>query len=148
MRDDATTQPVIFKDIFGKPVVTCFDQPDSSSDGGAVLLKACDDQLGLTEAIVACVTDARKPGKVIHSFRDLMRQRVFGIACGYEDCNDAERLAEDPMQKLLVDRDTIEGSALASHSTLSRFENGLGSKALMRMGMPWRIPSLPVTTDG
>ena len=134
MRDDTTTQPVVFKDLFGKPVVACFDQPDSSSDGGAVLLKACDDRLGLTEAIAACVADARQPGKVIHSFCDLVRQRVFGIACGYEDCNDAERLAEDPMQKLLVDRDAIEGSALASQSTLSRFENALGPKALMRMG--------------
>ena len=134
MRDDTTTQPVVFKDLFGKPVVACFDQPDSSSDGGAVLLKACDDRLGLTEAIAACVADARQPGKVIHSFHDLVRQRVFGIACGYEDCNDAERLAEDPMQKLLVDRDPIAGGALASQSTLSRFENALGPKALMRMG--------------
>jgi hypothetical protein len=71
---------------------------------------------------------------VVHSFRDLVRQRVFGIACGYEDCNDAGRLAEDPMQKLLVDRDPLEGSALASQSTLSRFENALGPKALMGMG--------------
>jgi hypothetical protein len=134
MRDDTTTQPVVFKDLFGKPVVACFDQPDSSSDGGAVLLKACDDRLGLTEAIATCVADTRQPGKVIHSFRDLVRQRVFGIACGYEDCNDAQRLAEDPMQKLLIERDPIEGCALASQSTLSRFENALGPKALMRMG--------------
>jgi len=134
MRDDTTTQPVVFKDLFGKPVVARFDQPDSSSDGGAVLLKACDDRLELTEAIAACVADARQPGKVIHRFHDLVRQRVFGIACGYEDCNDAERLAEDPMQKLLVDRDPIAGGTLASQSTLSRFENALGPKALMRMG--------------
>jgi len=134
MRDDSITQPVVFKDLFGKPVVAHYDQPDSSSDGGAVLLKACDDRLGLTQAIAGCVTDARQPGKVVHSFHDLVRQRVFGIACGYEDCNDAERLAEDPMQKLLVERDPIEGSALASQSTLSRFENALGPKALMRMG--------------
>jgi hypothetical protein len=134
MRDDTTAQPVLFKDLFDKPVVARFDQPDSSSDGGAVLLKTCDERLGLTEAIAACVNDARQPGKVIHSFHDLVRQRVFGIACGYEDCNDAERLAEDPMQKLLVDRDPIEGLALASQSTLSRFENALGPKALLRMG--------------
>lgn len=134
MRDDTTTQPVVFKDLFGKPVVACFDQPDSSSDGGAVLLKACDDQLGLTAAIAGCVADARQPGKVVHRFHDLVRQRVFGIACGYEDCNDAGRLADDPMQKLLVERDPIEGSALASQATLSRFENALGPKALMRMG--------------
>lgn len=134
MRDDTTTQSVVFKDLFGKPIVACFDQPDSSSDGGALLLKACDERLGLTEAIAACVNDTRQPGKVVHGFHDLVRQRVFGIACGYEDCNDADRLADDPMQKLLVDRDPIEGSALASQSTLSRFENALGPKGLMRMG--------------
>jgi len=134
MRDNTTTQSVVFNDLFGKPVVARFDQPDSSSDGGAVLLKACDERLGLTKSIAACVADARQPGKVVHSFHDLVRQRVFGIACGYEDCNDAGRLAEDPIQRLLVDRDPVNGSALASQSTLSRFENALGPKALLRMG--------------
>ncbi len=134
MEDDTTTPSVIFKDLFGTPVVARFDQPDSSSDGGALLLKACDQRLGLTAAIAACVSDTRQPGKVVHSFHDRVRQRVFGIACGYEDCNDAGRLADDPMQKLLVERDPIAGEALASQSTLSRFENALGPKALMRMG--------------
>jgi hypothetical protein len=128
MRDDSTLRPVLFKDLLNKPVVACFDQPDSSSDGGAVLLRPCDERLGLTQAIASCVSDARQAGKVVHSFHDLVRQRVFGIACGYEDCNDAGRLAGDPMQKLLVDRDPIEGCALASQSTLSRFENALGPK--------------------
>lgn len=134
MRDDITTQPVLFKDLFEKPLMARFDQPDSSSDGGALLLKACDQRLGLTDAIATCVSDTRQPGKIVHSFHDLVRQRVFGIACGYEDCNDAERLAEDPMHKLLVDRDPIAGDLLASQSTLSRFENAVGPKALMRMG--------------
>ena len=62
-------------------------------------------------------------------------RRVFGIACGYEDCNDAARLSQDPMHKLLVGRDPMEGAALASQPTLSRFENALGPKALMRMGL-------------
>jgi len=64
MRDETTTQAVLFKDLFGKLVVACFDQPDSSSDGGAVLLKARDERLGLTEAIAASVSDSRQPGKV------------------------------------------------------------------------------------
>lgn len=134
MRDDTTTQSVAFNDLFGKPVVARFDQPDSSSDGGALLLKACDERLGLTEAMADCVADTRQARKVLHSFHDLVRQRVFGIACGYEDCNDARRLSEDPMQRLLIDRDPMDGTALASQATLSRFENALGPKALMRMG--------------
>ncbi len=114
MRDDTTQQSFVFKDLFGKPVVARFDQPDSSSDGGAVLLKACDQRLGLTDALSRCLHDRRQQSKVAHSFHDLIRQRVFGIACGYEDCNDAARVGNDPVHKLLVDRDPMEGPALAS----------------------------------
>jgi hypothetical protein len=134
VRDDTTPQSVVFNDLFGKQVVARFDQPDSSSDGGALLLKACDEQLGLTRAIAACIEDTRQPGKVIHTLEDLVRQRVFAIACGYEDCNDVARLGADPMQKLLLERDPITGEPLASQPTLSRFENALGPKTLMRMG--------------
>ena len=135
MRDDTTRQSVAFKDLFDKPVVARFDQPGSSSDGGALLLKACDERLGLTDALVGCLRDGRQQSKVEHSLHELVRQRVFGIACGYEDCNDAARLSQDPIHKLLVGRDPMEGAALASQSTLSRFENALGPKALMRMGL-------------
>jgi len=135
MRDDTTTQSVVIKDLFDKPVVVRFDQPDSSSDGGALLLKACDERLGLTQALADAVVDRRQQSKVAHSFRDLIRQRVFGIACGYEDCNDAARLSADPVHKLMIDRDPMRGVDLASQSTLSRFENALGAKSLMRMGL-------------
>lgn len=135
MRDDTTRQSVVFKDLFGRPVVARFDQPDSSSDGGALLLKACDEQLGLTDALAGCLDDCRQQSKVEHSFHDLVRQRVFGIACGYEDCNDAARVGADPIHKVLVGRDPMVGAALASQSTLSRFENALGPKSLMCMGL-------------
>ena len=135
MRNDTTRQSVLFKDLFGKPVVARFDQPDSSSDGGALLLKASDERLGLTERLTCCLDDRRQQSKVDHSLHDLVRQRVFGIACGYEDCNDAARLSADPVQKLLVDRDPVDGALLASQSTLSRFENAAGAKSLMRMGL-------------
>ena len=134
MTDDTTRQSVVFNDLFGKQIVARFDQPDSSSDGGALLLKACDERLGLSRAISACVADTRQPGKVVHTIKDLVRQRIFAIACGYEDCNDAERLGADPMQKLLLERDPVTGEPLASQPTLSRFENALGPKVLMRIG--------------
>jgi hypothetical protein len=124
----------LFPGLFGKRVVAQFDQPHGSSDGGAVLLKACDDRLGLSERLSQCLADDREPGKIVHPLHDLIRQRVFGIACGYADCNDAARLADDPIQKLLVGRDPVAGQALASQPTLSRFENGIGPKALYRMG--------------
>jgi hypothetical protein len=123
----------LFPALFGKRVVAQFDQPHGSSDGGAVLLKACDERLGLTERLSGCLGEEREPGKIRHTLEDLIRQRVFAIACGYADCNDAARLAEDPIQKLLVGRDPVAGEALASQPTLSRFENAVGPKALYRM---------------
>jgi hypothetical protein len=124
----------MFAELFGKPLVAQFDQPHGSSDGGAILLKACDERLRLTESLAQCFRDERQAGKVTHTLHDLIRQRVFAIACGYADCNDAARLVDDPIQKLLVDRDPIEGEALASQPTLSRFENAAGPKVLYRMG--------------
>lgn len=134
MSKDITRQSVLFPDLLKKPVVVQFDQPHASSDGGAILLKACDERLGLTERLASCIVDTRQTGKVEHSIRDLVRQRLFGIACGYADCNDAERLAQDPIQKLLVGRDPLSGAALASQSTLSRFENAPRRADLYRMG--------------
>ena len=134
MTEDITAQSVLFPDLLRRPVVVKFDQPHASSDGGAILLKACDERLGLTERLAACIRDGRQAGKVEHSIRDLVRQRLFGIACGYADCNDAARLAEDPIQKLLVGRDPVGGAALASQSTLSRFENAPRRAELYRMG--------------
>ena len=134
MRDSTTQQRVMFGELFEKPLVAQFDQPHGSSDGGAVLLKACDERLRLTERIAACFRDERQPGKVTHTLHDLVRQRVFAIACGYADCNDAARLTSDPIHKALIDRDPVEGAALASQPTLSRFENAPGPKVLYRMG--------------
>jgi hypothetical protein len=109
----------------GKPIVAAFDQPHASSDGGAVLLKSLDTQWQLTKQLASCLVDARQAGKVQHQTLELVRQRVFGLACGYADCNDAARLADDAIHKLLLDRDPIAGRALASQPTLSRFENAV-----------------------
>src|SRR6266852_4237803 len=116
-----------------KPVVAAFDMAHASSDGGAVLLKSLDTQLELTKRLAGCLVDTRQPGKVQHQTLALVRQRVFGLACGYADCNDAARLADDAIHKLLVDRDPIAGRALASQPTLSRFENVVGWAPLRDM---------------
>jgi len=117
-----------------KPIIAKFDQPHASSDGGAILLKAVDDRLGLTWRLASATRDGRQPGKVAHPVRDLLRQRVFGLACGYADCNDAARLVDDPIHKLLLDRDPLDGGALGSQPTLSRFENAVGRADLYRLG--------------
>jgi Transposase DDE domain group 1 len=112
------------------PVIARFDQAHASSDGGALLLKALDDRLGLTQRLTASLTDRRQAGKVQHELIELVRQRVYGIACGYADCNDAARLAQDPVHKLLLERDPMAGPPLASQPTLSRFENAVDRPAL------------------
>jgi len=111
-----------------------FDEPQTSSDGGAILLRAAERRYGLLGAMGDCVQDGRDESRIRHEIEELMAQRVYAIACGYPDGNDAARLSEDPVHKLLVGRDPITGDALASQPTLSRFENGMSRKELYRMG--------------
>ncbi len=133
MNNPITKQTVLFKGLSKKTIVARFDQELASSDGGAILLKACDERLGLSAAMAACLQDARQQAKVAHSYEEIFRQRMFGIACGYADGNDAARIADDPVFKLLAGRDPVTGSALASQPTLSRFENAVSSAELLQM---------------
>src|SRR5271156_4825800 len=135
MDDDNTRQSVLFSDLAGKPVVVKFDQDHASCDGGAVLLQACDLRLGLTEALIGSIDDRRQSGKIRHAIGDLVRQRLYAIACGYPDGNDAGRLGADPISKLLCGRDPVRGEDLASQPTLSRFENAFGRADLYRMSV-------------
>jgi hypothetical protein len=134
LTEHTTTDCLLFPDIFDRPVVAKFDQQQGSSDGGAVLLRAANQRLGLTSALAACLKEERQPGKIWHEIEELLTQRVMGMALGYEDANDAARLACDPVHKLLVGRDPVKGEDLASQPTLSRFENAPNRKELFRMG--------------
>ena len=120
-------------DLFDKPLHAQFNQEQASSDGGAVLLKAAERIYGLVKAFARCLFDKRAPEKTRHSLADLVGQRIFGIAHGHPDCNDGDRLADDPIHKLLLDRDPVSGERLASQPTLSRFENAVNRCALYRM---------------
>jgi len=130
---EQSVQTLLFPDLFPKPLVATFDTPQQSSDGGAILLKAIDDQLRLTAHLAACLPERRQAGKIEHDLPTLIRQRCFGLACGYADANDAAQLKADPIHKLLVGRDPITGPALASQPTLSRFENAVGPRDLYRL---------------
>ena len=83
-------------------VVATFNREQASSDGGGVLLKAAERVYGLVKAFAGCLADKRAPEKVRHSLAELVGQRIFGIACGHPDGNDADHLAEDPIHKLLL----------------------------------------------
>ena len=117
MNDATVPHTVLFPDLFDKPLVATFDQPQASSDGGAVLLKAADRRLGVTAAIADVLTERRMAAKITHPLRALVAQRVFGIACGYPDANDADRLADAALHTLLLDRDPITGQPLAPQPT-------------------------------
>ena len=134
MRDSTTTPCVLFPELFDRPLTATFEVPNASSDGGAVLLKAAERRLGVIARLAGALDDDREPGKVCHGLEDLLGQRIYGLALGYEDANDAARLAEDPLHKLLLDRDPVTGEALASQPTLSRFENRVTRGELLRMG--------------
>jgi len=90
-----------------------------SSDGGVLLLRDIDRNLGLTEKISSLLPDLRDQSKITHSLKSMLRQRVYGIACGYEDCNDHNQLRHDIAFQTASDRVDI----LASSPTLNRFEN-------------------------
>lgn len=126
-------QTVLFEKSFPKPVQATFDAEAQTSDGGLLLLAAADERLGLTRALESCLKDGREPGQVVHSLGDLLRQRVFSIAAGYEDGNDAARLRRDPALALACGRST-KGAPLASQPSLSRFENSITAEEAVLMG--------------
>jgi Transposase DDE domain group 1 len=116
---------------FGVPIDARFDGPQLTSDGGLVWLAEADGALGLCRALSARVPDWRT-GPVRHSLETLLRQRIFQIACGYEDQDDADTLRSDPLLKLVCGR-LPDGPDLASQPTLSRFENAVDFKACYRL---------------
>ena len=112
MNDTTVPQTVLFPDLLDKPLVATFDQAHASSDGGAILLKAADHAVGLTTALASVLDDARAAARVTHAWADILRQRIFGIACGYADANDPDGLADGPIQKLLLESGSNHGWAL------------------------------------
>jgi hypothetical protein len=137
MQADITTPlhlaPLHLAPVGAKAVDLDFDAGRLSSDGGLVLLKDPDEQLGLTRALAAVLKDPRDPRRVHFTLHDLLKQRVLQIAAGYEDANDSNTLRHDPIFKLLLDRLPETGAPLASQPTISRFETRVSRTELYRM---------------
>ena len=110
-----------------------FDAEALTSDGGMALLVEADHALGLTESLAAQIGDARQAGKIDHAIEEILRQRVFSIAAGYEDGTDAARLRQDPALKLACGREPVTGFDLASQPTISRFENRVTAREVVAM---------------
>ena len=126
-------RPFLFEDIFHKPVVTRFDGVLRTSNAGLSLLAGIDRKLGLTASLARCAEDRRDPGRVAHSMEDLLRQRVYFIALGCPDTNDAAQLARDPALLLACGRRVDAAGGLASQPTLSRFEHSVTGRELVAM---------------
>jgi hypothetical protein len=114
----------------GKEIAAKFDGGLISSDGGLLLLRKADEKLELLELAVHCLGEHRRLDLVKHPMLQLLRQRVYAIASGYEDCNDAQSLRFDPMHKLALGKLPTDGQASASQPTLSRFENSVDEVSL------------------
>jgi Transposase DDE domain group 1 len=131
--DQDTLFPFPLPNVHGKKVTAAFDGGAISSDGGVFLLAGADRRLGLIDALARLFPDARDPSQVSHSIADILRERVFAIACGYPDCNDLDTLRADPVFKMACGRLPRSGADLASQPTLSRLENTPDLRALIRL---------------
>lgn len=120
--------------VSGKQVELSFTGEQISSDGGLLLLREVENQLGLIDRISNCITDNRDQRYIDHTIKEMLIQRVFQIAAGYEDCNDCNDLRYDMIFKTCADRLPLSGHELASQPTMSRLENSVDRKDLFRMG--------------
>jgi hypothetical protein len=119
--------------VAGKELCARFDGGRLSSDGGILLLREVEH--GLAELLASCLRDKRDPSSTRHSHADMIRARMFAIACGYEDCDDLDALRFDPAFKLACGRLPESGDDLMSQPTLSRLENAPSWRALGCMGL-------------
>jgi hypothetical protein len=100
-----------------------FDGGRISSDGGVVLLAGADRRLRLIDMLAALIPDHRHPALITHTMSDILRARVFAIACRYPDADDLDDLRRDPAFKLACGRLPESGGDLHSQPTMSRWEN-------------------------
>src|SRR3954454_8213319 len=92
--------PFCFPAVDRKKITAAFDGGRLSSDGGVMLLAQAERRLGIAERLARFIPDRGGPGRVTHAIADMIRARIFAIACGYEDCNDFGPLRADPAFKL------------------------------------------------
>jgi hypothetical protein len=112
-------------EAFGtREIISKFDGGTISSDGGSLLLRQTNKRLNLLPRLAKCFLDGRNQNLVEHSVQQMVSQRIYGLALGYEDLNDHEQLRTDPVFGILVGREDLE--PLAGKSTLNRLEPGTG----------------------
>jgi len=136
---DCTSPRFVFQGPGRRELVAAFDGGRISSDGGVVLLAEVDRRRRIVERFAGCFEDAREPGQVEHTVEELLRQRLFALALGYEDLNDHDELRADALLAAVVgktdptgaarSRERDRGKPLAGKSTLHRLEWGVSEEA-------------------
>ena len=121
-----------FEAHFSRQVVAEFSGARLTTEGGSLLLRAADRKIGLLRRVVSCFSDARDPRRIEHELSEMLAQRIYGLALGYEDLNDHEELRNDPLLGMLAGRRDLN-APLAGKSTLNRLElTPVGSPAAER----------------
>src|SRR6202047_1288668 len=116
-----------FEACGSRQIVARFDGGTSSSDSGAFLLRETDKRLNLLPRLAECFLDGRNQALIDHSLLEMLSQRIYGLALGYEDINDHEQLRKDPVFGILAGREELD-EPLAGKSTLNRMELAAGTK--------------------
>lgn len=127
-------QMVLFTEISGKKVAADFNGGEMTSDAGLLFLRETEKKVGIIDRITEVIYDKRHSGYVKHTLHQIISQRVYQIAAGYEDGNDCTTLRTDPSIKATCDELPLTGSDLSSQSTVSRFENYPSRTMLYRIG--------------
>ena len=127
-----TTERLLFEDLQRKKLEVDIDGGEVSSDAGVLFLREVERRMKLLDRVAKVLHDRRHPGYTRHSLLDMLKQRVFQIACGYEDADDADTLRDDPALKMACEK-LPEDAALASQPTLSRLENAVSRTDLYRI---------------
>ena len=132
---ESSQNTLSFASISGRKVEADFDGGTTTSDGGVLLLRQAEARIKIVDRIVSALSDQRHQSYIDHTYTDLIRQRVFQIACGYEDANDSNQLRGDPGLKAACDRLPLSGDDLASQPTMSRLENSVRRTDPYRIGL-------------
>ena len=154
MTDD-TILPFAFPAVERKKVTAAFDGGRITSDGGVMLLAEAERRLGIAVKLAAAIPDGRDASRVTHPLADILRARIFAIACGWEDADDLDSLRFDPAFKLACGRLPDSGRNLCSQPTMSRWENAPDLRSVIRLGRvmldlwlaSYPVPPAQVTLD-
>src|SRR5437762_6698162 len=131
--DEDIPLPFCFPAVDRKKITAAFDGGRISSDGGVMLLAQAERRLGIADQLARVIPDERDASRVVHLLPDILRARIFAIACGYEDADDLDRLRFDPALKLACGRLPDTGRDLCSQPTVSRWENAPSLRDLIRL---------------